>query len=328
LEEGLRRISASASFDFDEGASQGFLGPERSQLREAAVRFEIVNKRDPRHSSHAAAIQRLRSNMGPLVAAVTSYFETLKKMPGYDKWREEKSVILASVDMSDDAALKAALFAIADEFTGTFASNPDLRNLGDSLVEGIQSYRTIRDNVYANIKRSSVFTFEYAFNKLTVPENALVALPAGATLPDLSTARLIFSSPLGAAGEATLNASATFFNSTLATMSGNLRDIQIAGSIDFRLPELQGVGKPVLTFAGLGVFLHQQPFGVPVRIRDLETEDGAIGVFQGKLTFPAGRSGVRIPVSFTIANRSEFNTETEVQGSIGVSFDLDKLFAR
>jgi len=88
------------------------------------------------------------------------------------------------------------------------------------------------------------------------------------------------------------------------------------------------VGKPVLTFAGLGVFLHQQPFGVKVKVRDVETTDGTIRVFQSKLTFPAGKSGVRIPVSFTIANRSEFNTEREVRGSIGMSFDLDKLFSR
>jgi len=125
-----------------------------------------------------------------------------------------------------------------------------------------------------------------------------------------------------------LNGSVTFFNSTLPQMHGNLRDIQVSAGLDFRLPEIQSVGSPVLTFAGLGVFLNQQPFGVKVDIGGFETEDGAIGVFQTKLTFPAGRSGVRIPLSFTVANRSEFNTENEIRGAIGLTFDLDKLFSR
>jgi hypothetical protein len=328
MEDGLRRISASASFDFTEGSSAGAFTAERSQLKEAALRIEIVNKRDPRHPSHRDAIRQVRANMAPLVAAVTAFFDTLKKMPGYDEWRIDTAVSLTSVDISDDDDLKSALDSVADDFTARFASNPELKNLANSMVEGIKSYRTVRDNVFQNIKRSSAFTFEYAFNRMTLPETAFAALPGGTIVPDLSTGRLIFSSPLGGVGEATLNGSATFFNSTRPEMSGSLRDVQVAGSLDFRLPEIQGVGKPVLTLAGLEVFLHQQPFGVKVRIRDIETDKGAIGVFQGKLTFPAGKSGVQIPVSLTMANRSEFNTEREVRGAIGFTFDMDKLFSR
>jgi hypothetical protein len=224
--------------------------------------------------------------------------------------------------------MKTALVEAGEEFKTKFASTPQLRQLAEDMVAGIKSYRSSRDLVFQNIARSSILTFEYAFDKLTVPDAALASLPSGSVVPDLSTGRLIFSSPLGDVGEATLNGSITIFNSTLPQMRGNLRDVQVSGSLDFRLPEIQSVGKPVLTFAGLAAFLHQQPFGVKVNIGTVETADGVIGVFQTKLTFPAGGNGIKIPVSFSIANRSEFITEKEIRGSIGLTFDLDSLFSR
>lgn len=328
MERVINRLSASASFDFQQGSSPGTFTAERSQLREAAFRVDLLNKRDPRHPAHAAAIQRLKNDMKPFVDSITKYFDALNNKPEYAEWVSASSKKLTGFQNLNDDGLKSAIVAVGDDFAARFAGDPELKQLGGGIVDSIKSYRTIRDEIFHSIANSSVLTFEYAFNKLTVPDTALAALPMGTVLPDLSTARLIFSSPIGSVGEATLNGSVTMFNSTLPQMRGNLRDVQVAGSLDFRLPELQSVGKPVLTFAGLGAFLHQQPFGVKVKLRDVETADGTIGVFQARLTFPAGRSGVRIPVSFTVANRSEFNTEKEVRGSIGVTFDLDKLFAR
>jgi hypothetical protein len=329
LERGINRLSASASFDFQQGASPGTFTAERSQLREATVRFDIWNNRDPRDPVHAAAIAELNGDMGLFVKSIENYYAELTTKPKFQEWLDTAAKKLAGFQKLDDAALNSAILAVADAFAARFADDPELHRLGGSIVDNIKSYRNIRDKVSQDIAKSSVFTFEYTFNKLTVSDAILAALPTGTNLPDLSTGRLIFSSPVGSVGEATLNGSVTFFNSTLPMMRGSLRDVQVAGSLDFRLPELQGIGKPVLTFAGLGAFLHQQPFGVKVKVGDVETADGAIGVFQIKLSLPAGQSGVRIPLSFTVANRTEFNTEkTEVRGAIGVTFDLDKLFVR
>jgi hypothetical protein len=328
LETELNKFSGSASFDFQQGASPGTFTGERSQLKEAAVRYDAMNKRDPRHPSHAGAVQELRASLSGLVGIVQAYFDALKKMPGYDQWRVSAAAALAAVDAGNSAALKAALVRAGDEFTAAFAATPDMQRLGRTLVDEIQGYREIRDKVFQRIAKSSILTVEYAFNRMTLPAEARPDPPVDALGLGLSTGRVIFSSPLGAVGEATVNGSVTFFNSTRAEMRGSFRDAQIAGSVEFKLPEIQSVGRMVLTVAGLGVFLHQQPFGVRVRVRDVETDDGAIGVFQAKLTVPAGRSGAQIPVSFTVANRSEFNTENEVRGSVGLTFDLDKLFVR
>ena len=328
LAQVISRMSLSASFDFEQGASPGTFTGERSQLREATVRFNLINQRDPRHPSHAASIQRLRGDMGPLVATVQALFDTLRSLPGYDDWRSDAAMRLMGVDFQDDTALIAAVVEIGIEFNGTFASDPNFRRLATTMVDSVRSYRATRDSVFEGIARGSTLTFEYAFSRMAVPEEVLGSFPVGSSVPDLSSARLILSSPIGNVGEATLNGSVTFFNSTLPQMEGNLRDAQVGVAVDLRLPEIQSVGKPVLTFAGLAAFLRQQPFGVRVALQGVETADGTVGVFQMKLTFPVGRAGVRIPVSFTVANRSEFNTETEVRGAIGLTFDMDKLFSR
>jgi len=40
------------------------------------------------------------------------------------------------------------------------------------------------------------------------------------------------------------------------------------------------------------------------------------------------RSGTKIPLSISFANRTELINEHEVRGNIGVTYDLDALFAR
>jgi hypothetical protein len=329
LETGLSKVAASASFDLTEGSSEGTFTGEQSQLKEVSVHVDAINKRDPRHPSHAAAIQQLRVDMGGLVKVVQDYFDVLKQMPEFDQWRVDTAEVLLTVDVKDDARLKTALDAAGESFVTKFGDAPELQRLSKSLVEQLTSYRSVRDKVFERIAKSSILSFDYAYNRLTLPE-AAPPLPDDVSLPTISTVRVIFASPLGRVGEATVNGALTWFNSQpVPEMDGAFRDFQISGSLDFKLPEIQQIGTMVLTVAGMGAFLHQQPFGIKVTIGDVETADGAIGVFQTKLTIPAGgRGAAQIPLSFTVANRSEFNTEHEIRGSVGLTFDLDKLFAR
>jgi hypothetical protein len=39
------------------------------------------------------------------------------------------------------------------------------------------------------------------------------------------------------------------------------------------------------------------------------------------------QGGVKVPLSLTVANRTEFIKENEVRANVGVTFDLDALFA-
>jgi hypothetical protein len=129
--------------------------------------------------------------------------------------------------------------------------------------------------------------------------------------------------------EFTLNASAGFFAQALPTMRGNWRDMQFGGKLDIPLPEIPQVGKGTLTFSGLFMHLHQKPLGVDLKINDTAVNvPGNIGLFQAKYSLLLGDSGVSIPLSLTISNRTELINEKDVRGNIGMTFDLDKLFAK
>jgi hypothetical protein len=45
---------------------------------------------------------------------------------------------------------------------------------------------------------------------------------------------------------------------------------------------------------------------------------------QAKLTIPLP-GGIDLPISFTVANRTEFIDEKEVRGQFGFTFDLSRL---
>jgi ligand-binding sensor domain-containing protein len=55
---------------------------------------------------------------------------------------------------------------------------------------------------------------------------------------------------------------------------------------------------------------------------------GNIWVAQARLTMRTD-SGIQFPLSVTASNRSELLAhERDIRGSVGITFDLDKLFAR
>jgi hypothetical protein len=263
--------------------------------------------------------------MATLVSSVQDYFTALRKVPGYSQWQKQWAERLTKVVTDDDAVLEREVFAFGDDFAAKFGASPEFQRISGSIAAAIRSFRTERDRTFEGIAKSSALSFEYAYNRLSLADDALATLSAGTVLPDLSTGRIVFASPFPAA-EVTFNGSVTFFNTRQA--NGHLRDAQLSGSVDFHVGNLPAIGKPVVTLAVLGAWLQQQPFGTPVTVQGISTSDGAIGVFQAKVTLPTN-GGVRIPISFTIASRSEFNTnEREVRGAIGLTFDFDKLFVR
>ena len=60
----------------------------------------------------------------------------------------------------------------------------------------------------------------------------------------------------------------------------------------------------------------------------LPNTKGTTAVGQLKLTVPVKGSGVRIPLSVTFANRTELITESVVRANVGLTYDLDVLFAK
>jgi hypothetical protein len=56
---------------------------------------------------------------------------------------------------------------------------------------------------------------------------------------------------------------------------------------------------------------------------------GVINTGQLKFTVPIKGSGMRIPISFTAANRSELISEKKfLSASVGITFDFDSILAK
>jgi hypothetical protein len=52
---------------------------------------------------------------------------------------------------------------------------------------------------------------------------------------------------------------------------------------------------------------------------------GNLAIAQAKLTIPIKNTGIKIPLSFSWASRTELIKESDVRGHIGITFDMDTL---
>jgi hypothetical protein len=147
----------------------------------------------------------------------------------------------------------------------------------------------------------------------------------------------------------TINGALSFFNSPAKLSTGKLyrlRDFKATVQYDIPLGKVEKLGNFVLTnafryqrlfedspialLASLNPNLANPP---PMTMGTGATamaiaKRGNFAIYQTKLTIPAG-SGVRIPLSFSVANRSELLSEKkDINANIGITFDIDALFAK
>ena len=171
-----------------------------------------------------------------------------------------------------------------------------------------------RETILDKIATAPIVTFEYINDR---PDNG----------SSLSTFNLIAEGGFGPRLDLTFNGSITVFNKRSPVAGqGRVRDFQFATQLDVPFGEVGGgIGKPVLSFAGRYERL-QEDVTTAGGIVAPNTK-GGIGVGQLKFTIPVKNSGVRIPLSFSFANRTELIKEKEVRGNFGFSFDPDVLFA-
>jgi len=93
--------------------------------------------------------------------------------------------------------------------------------------------------------------------------------------------------------------------------------------------DIPQLGRSTLAFSGLSLCLLEEPLSQQVLVNGIsESRRGNIGVFQATFTVPMKGAGVKIPISLTASNRTELIKEKDVHGSIGVTLDLDSLFAK
>lgn len=182
----------------------------------------------------------------------------------------------------------------------------------------------------SSVLNALVIAAEYSYQRPDLATEEIGDIvPAGVRPPGIHSIRFIAAKGIGDRKlDVTANASASFFTEMRSGMNSVFRDFRAGLECKFRMRDISNWGSPTLSFAGLYVYLHQEPLGLGILGSNTSEigEKGHLGVFQTKFEMPTANNAIRIPISFTYANRTELIKENSVRGQIGISFNLDSLF--
>jgi BMFP domain-containing protein YqiC len=315
----LRKVSFGVSYDTNRGADPGVFTATRQQLSAINVRVEFMNNRNPNVSKKEwdkFLLEKAQPFFDKVNQSTRKLINTRENPlvwydPAMQKWFEETQAALAAAAPGDP---------VETVFKEQYNKLP-IDELSEATVfqlnefeRQFQVFLEARDEVLDEIAKGGIVTFEYT-NKREV--NA----------PNTSNFRLIAETGTKGRVDFTFNGSLTTFDKKPEGANvGRIRDFQFATQIDAPFGDVRGIGQFVFSFAGRYERLMedaQTQVGTTV-----PGTKGDIAVGQVKLTIPVKGLGMKFPVSFTFANRTELVKEKEVRGNFGFTFDLDTIFAR
>ncbi len=295
------------------------IGDFQQQLSSYSMRMELWNRRDPRSLANRPTLTRFMDKQG--VGLLMAHATAVAKLPGspeYTAWRNDT---LDELENADPQLVKTILARRLDQLAGIARSlDPDFDEKVERLHVAAGSFASGRVKVLDELNSKPLVTFEYVAEKQVM-------------LPDLSTVRLIGEGQFSSRLDLTGNFSLRYFNTKPITGTRSFRDFQLAAQGDYRLGRgssccsSEGFGSAILTFATL--FQHL-PDDASVQFggATIPVKQGNIAVGQIKLTVPVKGSGVKIPISFTVANRSELIHEKKNIGvNVGITWDFDSVAA-
>ncbi len=309
----LKRVSFSASFD----ASRGSIPPQaatfkgdQQQLSQFSVRAQLVDRRDPLRPEYARAWQAL--SMGPTVAlnqAAAALGAVLRDDPAFKTWLVEASRAIAAIG-ADAAAVRSALVSQMDRFP--------LAALRQSTIQALANYD----------RAAATFTADRQkiLNDIAAGPQAALEFTNDRPTHGPTTSNYRAVGTVGGSFDLTGNASMSIFDAIPLGASGRVRDFQLGGELSVRVGSIETTGPFVVAFAGKYIHQYENSFdegGIVV-----PGTKGTTAIGQMKLTIPVKGSGVRMPLSVTFANRTDLIKEKEIRGNVGITYDLDMLFAK
>jgi len=313
----LRNISFGFSFDTSRGATPGTFTADKQQLSGYSLRYSIINHRDPRDKRYTTDWNRLVGDRSIGVSVAHDLGLVARQLldqknipPALDKWLTETQ---QAVSKASAGNIQSVLEAQIDKIPVADLP-PQLNEAVTALAKDFDSYLKGRDDIINRIAKGLVVTFDYVNDR---PLN----------LPSTSNFKFIAEKGTSGGGlDLTFNGSFTLLNSIpVGTKMDRLRDFRLATQFDVPLGSISGGGKFLLSFAGRYERL----------LNDQKTAGGAIlspkgdiAVGQAKLTIPIRGTAVKIPLSISFANRTEFIKEKHVRGNFGITFDLDSILAK
>jgi hypothetical protein len=333
-----RRLGVSLSFNTSRGeAPAGGLKPLGDQFAQAAIRAELVNRRQPSSPAFARRVAAWEAKNTPLTAEINRLRALVRSLSQDRNFRAdfqarvEENLKQAMAAKESDEQLTSRILQAANAVAEEMLQRPEIGSRIDgALPFYVDAIKADRDLV-RQLAHDWVVTAEYVFERPDISTEGIDGIVTpGERPPSLHTARLIAAKGLPDLNlDFTLNVSSSWFGEARPELRGQWRDFKIAGDAKFLLREIPDFGVPVISIAGLWMHLDQRPLGINVEALN-QTEinqPGNLGVFQVKLELPTANAAMRIPISFTYASRTELIRESDVRGQIGITLNLDSLFA-
>jgi hypothetical protein len=334
------RFSGSISFDTSRGTSAGTLTADSSQFSGWSARVEIINERDPASSSYAPRwLAELSSHTHKAyLDAAEKLYDSLNAWDDFAAWQAR---LVASAEEIDHAfAAKGDRKAAETAFKAMLG--PELDKLGKlptaptNVKKALEDYATTllavqqdEGKLYEFIGKAPVLAVEFTATR-------------DPKLPDLYATTGIWQSAFGKDKKAslTLNAELDYYGSVPPGTTHQLKSFVFSAEVSRQIGDVLGLKTPTLSLAGRYSYLPNDTVtsSVASTTQDATTSNGtagtsvalkgSVGLVQAKLTVPIKGSGVKIPLSVTLANRSEAVKESFVRANFGVTLDLDTLLAK
>jgi hypothetical protein len=315
----FRRTSFGLGFDPNRLVTTGLgiVTGNKQQFSNVSFRFDIYNKRDSRLPRYKRDWDNFLANQSEALVAQTQASLLALTNPSNNTWND---AALQDWYVLADNAIRAAdgnqVEAIFRDQLNKAPTNLSSTTAGElrSFDKRFKAWLDERESILDRIAKAPIVTFDYTYDR---PQNA----------SSLSRFNFIGEGGFGPRLDLTFNGAITIFNTRpLVPNQGRVRDFQFAGQFDVPFGEVGlGLGKPVLSFAGRYERLMSDATTAAGTFAP--NTRGDIGVGQLKLTIPVKNSGIRIPLSFSFANRTELIKEKETRGNFGFTFDPDTLFA-
>ncbi len=304
----------------------------QNTLTSFSIRFEAVNRRDPRSSARGQQLMEIaRLDDRALPADFSARLRQLLTAGGstINALDAQIKSVVDSLPAASGTPSDAARRAQAEAEQKIMALVPSDPSVLDPYLQGIvQRYAALaQPGFLQEASRGYVATAEVNWNRGNVQ-----------TGPVWTGRGILGRSILAGYAEVTVNASASYFQTVplarLATslserVGRHLRDAQVAVQGDFRLGSaLKNIGA---FSAGLRYEDLHQNVRVDPNSLAFTWDKANLVALQAKWVLPAKAGASITPFSLTWSNGQELPTNTpqsDLRGNVGVSLDLDSLLTQ
>jgi hypothetical protein len=341
------KFSAAISFDVSQGSTPGTLTAAKQQVTSWSARTEVLNHRDAKRREYIHNFQRITG-----ITEYTQRFNDLQaaldQSADFDPWKKK---LIEQVQEQVEAPLKQAL---QDESAKSSPSPVVIQaakaQAHDKFIQLVSAALVSGEKItLPNKVTSALLEYAKALKPLLQQRNDIIdyankglLLTADWTVnrdpnvPDLSTVTGILEDSFGPERkhDLTINVAAVFFDSTPKAPIHQFHDFKATAQYDIPLGTFQSYGPFVFSLASRYEFVPNDTLSPGGTITGTATAPmtaaphGHLVVGQAKLTIPVKGTGVKIPFSISAANRTELIKEKDVRGNIGITFDLDAIFAQ